>query len=122
MGWDKVSADLAVILDDLVAGYNCQKKPMFGCPVYFVNNNMFTGVKGGDVFIRLSESDRAAIQVDCDEVTPFEPRPNFIMKEYVSIPESKLSDQQFMSKWINRSYSFVLSLPPKVKKDRKQKK
>ena len=122
MGWDKVSADLAGILDDLVSGYNCQKKLMFGCPVYFVNNNMFTGVKGDDVFFRLSESDRAAIKVDCDEVAPFEPRPNFIMKEYVSLPEYKLSDKEFMSKWLDRSYSFVLSLSPKVKKDRKKKK
>jgi hypothetical protein len=43
------------------------------------------------------------------------------MKEYVEIPESKLEDKEFMSFWIERSYLFVASLPPKekVKKNKK---
>lgn len=121
MEWKKVSKELAGILEQLLTGYSCIKKPMFGCPVYFINDNMFTGVKADMVFIRLSESDRAEITAECDEVTPFEPRPDFIMKEYVNIPESQLGNCEFISKWLTRSYEYVLSLPLKEKKSKKKK-
>lgn len=67
------------------------------------------------VFLRLSASDRSMIQSECDEVKPFEPRPDFVMKEYVEIPDSKLSDNEFINKWLHISYSYVKTLPPKVK-------
>lgn len=121
MEWKKVSKELADILEQLLIGYSCVKKPMFGCPVYFVNDNMFAGVKADMVFIRLSESDKAEIIAECDEVSPFEPRPNFIMKEYVNIPESQIENQEFMPKWLTRSYEYVSSLPPKEKKPKKKR-
>jgi hypothetical protein len=46
MDWEKASPELGIYLQNLLIGYNCQKKPMFGSPVYFVNDNMFAGVKG----------------------------------------------------------------------------
>lgn len=95
---------------------------MFGASVYFVNDNMWTGVKGSKVFLRLSEADRSMIQSECDEIMPFEPRPDFFMKEYVEIPESKLSDNEFTRKWLNMSYSYVKTLSPKIKKEKKERK
>jgi TfoX/Sxy family transcriptional regulator of competence genes len=121
MEWKKVSKELAGILEQLLIGYNCVKKPMFGCPVYFINDNMFAGVKADMVFIRLSENDRAEIIAECDEVSPFEPRPDFIMKEYINIPESQLGNSQFISKWLRCSYEYVASLPSKEKKLKKKK-
>ena len=41
--------------------YTCEKKKMFGSPVYFINRNMFAGVQADNLFIRLSEPDRAEI-------------------------------------------------------------
>lgn len=121
MEWEKADQSMASYLDELLIGYECKKKQMFSAPVYFVNDNMWTGVKGGMVFLRLSENDRALIQSENDEVRPFEPRPNFFMKEYVEIPESKLSENEFMSRWLDISYSFVMNLPPKIKKERTTK-
>lgn len=121
MEWKKVSKELADTLEQLLTGYNCIKKPMFGCPVYFINDNMFAGVKADMVFIRLSENDKADITAECDEVSQFEPRPDFIMKEYVNIPESKIENWEFISKWLTRSYEYVSSLPPKEKKSKKKK-
>ena len=121
MEWKKVSKELADTLEQLLTGYNCVKKPMFGCPVYFINDNMFAGVKADMVFIRLSENDRAEIAAECDEVSPFEPRPNFFMKEYVNLPESQLGNSEFMSKWLTRSFEYVSSLPVKVNKPKKKK-
>ena len=121
MDWEKASPELGIELGELLAVFECQKKPMFGSPVYFIHNNMFAGVKGGSVFLRLSESDRQAIMAQSDEVQPFEPRPDFFMKEYVQLPESILFDKLFIDKWLRISYEYVNSLPPKEKKPRKKK-
>lgn len=118
MDWEKANKNMTDYLDTLVINFESREKPMFGALVYFVNDNMWTGVKGSKVFLRLSEEDRSIIQLECDEIKPFEPRPNFFMKEYVEIPDSKLSDNEFIYKWLTRSYSYVKTLPPKVKKDK----
>jgi TfoX/Sxy family transcriptional regulator of competence genes len=94
---------------------------MFGCPVWFAGDNMFTGVKGGAVFLRLTEGDRAAIADECDEISPFEPRPGFFMREYVSLPEAILTDDEFMQKWLTKSSAYTASLPAKPKKTKKSK-
>jgi TfoX/Sxy family transcriptional regulator of competence genes len=121
MEWEKASLELGIALEELLTGFPCQKKPMFGSPVYFVNGNMFTGVKGRVAFLRLSESDRKSIMEVCDEVLPFEPRPGFFMKEYVELPDSRLSDPDFTTRWLTRSYEYVAGLPPKEKPARKKK-
>ena len=36
-------------------------RPMFGNVSGFVNGNMFMGLYGGDLFVRLSEADRAEL-------------------------------------------------------------
>jgi hypothetical protein len=43
MDWEKASVELGIELSHLLTGFICQKKPMFGSPVYFINDNMFTG-------------------------------------------------------------------------------
>lgn len=121
MNWVKANQNMADYLEKLIINYESKKKPMFGSPVYFVNDNMWTGVKGGVVFLRLSENDRSIIQTECDEIKPFEPRPDFFMKEYVEIPDSKLTEEEFINKWLDISYSFVKNIPPKVKKEKKTK-
>ena len=119
MDWEKASPDVADALRPFMVEFDCILRPMFGSDVYFKNGNMFTGVKGSKVFLRLSAEDRRLIMDEDDEVQPFEPRPAFFMKEYVEIPESKLSDQDFIKKWLQISYSYVASLQPKVKKNPK---
>lgn len=121
MDWEKTNQNMADYLEKLIINYESKKKQMFGAPVYFVNDNMWTGVKGSKVFLRISDEDRLAIQSECDEIKPFEPRTNFIMKEYVEIPESRLTDDEFIHNWLNISYSFVKNLPPKVTKEKKTK-
>ncbi|MHB1484232.1 MAG: TfoX/Sxy family protein [Saccharofermentanales bacterium] len=121
MDWEKADMNLADALGNLLVEYEFKMKPMFGAPVYFVNNNMWTGVKGGKVFLRLSENDREAIQSESDEIRPFEPRTGFFMKEYVEIPDSKISDSEFIRKWLKISYNFVAHLPIKIKKEKKRK-
>jgi TfoX/Sxy family transcriptional regulator of competence genes len=120
MEWEKASPELGVALGDLLVGFRCHKRVMFGAPVYFINDNMFSGVKGNVVFLRLSAGDRKVIMDESDDVRPFEPRPNFFMKEYVEIPESQLVDHDFITKWLQVSYAYVSSLPAKPKKGNKR--
>jgi len=60
MTWKNVSAELREYLETTLSSLNfdCQKKKLFGCPGYFVYDNMFTGVFGDTIFLRLIEKDR----------------------------------------------------------------
>jgi TfoX/Sxy family transcriptional regulator of competence genes len=113
MAWEKVSEELSGLLENKLFNYNCEKKKMFGCPVWFVQNNMFAGVFGQSVFIRLSQNDRETIFYEFDEASPFEPMKGRVMKEYISLPDSVVGDGAILDKWLERGYGFVSSLPHK---------
>ena len=118
MTWKKPEFELTVFLEQLVKPYQCEKKQMFGFPVYFVNNNMFTGVFEDGIFLRLMPEDKAEILREYDEITPFTPLGR-TMKEYVFVPESYFESPDFCDKWLGESYKFVSSLPIKEKKAKK---
>ena len=111
---------MSEFLEDVLKPFDCEKRKMFGCPVYFVNNNMFAGVHGDTIMLRFSEDDRTELLETCDEAAPFEPMEGRIMKEYISLPESFSADRTSFNEWLNRSYRFVSSLPPKEKKKKKK--
>jgi TfoX/Sxy family transcriptional regulator of competence genes len=120
--WEKVSTELSELLEKALISCDCQKRQMFGCPAYFVNNNMFTGVHQSSLFIRLSEVAQKELLVSNPDVTKFEPMAGRIMKEYIVLPESIYNDSKALSKWLNRSYEYVLSLPLKETKQKVKKK
>jgi len=98
-----------------------REKKMFGCQVYFVNNNMFTGVFQDGIFIRLSESDWEEILSTYDEATQFEPMKERKMKEYIVLLESLYHDPEKFQEWLKRSNSYVSSLLIKKPKAKKKK-
>jgi TfoX/Sxy family transcriptional regulator of competence genes len=93
-------------------------KPMFGNLAAFVNGNMFMGLFGSDVGVRLPEVDRAEL-LDADGAGPFGPegRP---MGEYVTLPSMWRSDPERTAEWGDRALEHVASLPRKVKKPKKK--
>lgn len=119
--WRKVPEELKVFIEEVMRPFACQKRIMFGCPAYFVNNNMFAGLHQESFLMRLSEADREEIKRHSDEIVPFEPMPGKIMKEYVVIPESLQGDRSFIRAWLQKSYDYTGSLPAKRKKERKGK-
>jgi TfoX/Sxy family transcriptional regulator of competence genes len=121
MEWKKVSTELSDFIDTALVGFDCIRKKMFGCPAYFVNNNMFTGVHGDSLFIRLSEQDRKEILAKFDETMVFEPVEGRQMKEYVVLPESLYSRKESLDEWLKRSYVFATSMVPKEQKKKKAK-
>ena len=120
MQWKKVSEGLSAVMDEAVAPFESVKRKMFGCPAYFTNENMFAGVFADSIFIRLSEKDREELQAAFDEAAPFEPVPGHVMKEYMALPEPVVADREALHDWLERSWQYARSLPPKEKKSRKK--
>lgn len=91
-----------------------EKRQMFGSPVRFVNGNMCIGLHNNHIILRLSEADRTEFQRIGGKI--FEPMPGRQMREYVVVPQGMmLGDKKELKKWMERSLSFVASLPPKKK-------
>jgi TfoX/Sxy family transcriptional regulator of competence genes len=87
-------------------------KKMFGQPAAFANGNLFFGVFGENLFVRLSEPDREDAK-KTSGFTPFEPMPGRAMKEYWVLPPSVLEDRAEARRWLRLSLTYVVSLPPK---------
>ena len=86
-----------------------------------MNNNMMCGVHQDDIFTRFSEQDKEDIFAYYDEASPFEPMKGRTMKQYVVLPESLYNDSEKHDGWLERSYKYVSSLPPKEPKKKKGK-
>ena len=85
-------------------------KPMFGNLGAFVNGNMFMGLFGSDVGVKLSAADAAAL-LEVDGAGPFGPaeRP---MGGYVSLPVSFRGSPD-ATVWVGRALDHVGALPAK---------
>ncbi len=111
--WEKVNPEMARTLGVYVAKYPCAKRLMFGSPVYFVRDRMWTGIKGNVVFLHLDAVSRTAVSQLSPEIIAFEPRPGRLLKEYVAMPESLLNEASFFSEWLEQAYQTVIAMPDK---------
>jgi len=84
-------------------------KPMFGNLGAFVNGNMFMGLFGPDVGVKLSEEDLADLRAVGGG--PFGPaeRP---MSGWVTLPAASLGSADAAG-WIGRALDRVAAMPPK---------
>ncbi|MDO8644175.1 MAG: hypothetical protein Q7S00_04310, partial [bacterium] len=73
------------------------------------------------IFIRLSEKDRGELLAAFDEAAPFEPMPGHVMKEYMTLPEPVVTNNEIFYDWLERSWQYARSLPPKEKKVKKKR-
>jgi TfoX/Sxy family transcriptional regulator of competence genes len=89
-----------------------EAKPMFGNLGGFVNGNMFMGLFGSAIGVKLSDDDAAALRA-IHGAGPFGPvdRP---MSSYVALP-AKWSVEE-AAPWIGKALVFVGAMQPKVKK------
>ncbi len=83
-------------------------KPMFGQLGAFVNGNMFAGLFGDSVGVKLDEA--AAAELVAAGGGPFGPaeRP---MGGYTTIPDGEDAEA-----WVARAQQYVATLPPKARK------
>jgi TfoX/Sxy family transcriptional regulator of competence genes len=96
-------------------------RPMFGQVAAFVNSNMFMGLFGDDLFLRLSDADQSALLKE-KGASPFSPMEGWPMKGYIVTPSSWLGQSAKVKPWVERSLAFTAELPPKEKKAKKGKK
>lgn len=80
---------------------------MFGQLAAFVNGNMFFGLFGSDLGVKLAEEDLALLKAVGGR--PFGP-PDRPMAGYVTLPADDATH------WVAESLTYVASLPPKRKK------
>jgi TfoX/Sxy family transcriptional regulator of competence genes len=118
MEWKKAPNELVNYLAKHTAELNCDFRKMFGYPAYFVNGNLFTGIHGDSLFIRLSESEIKKFTEMNSEATPFEPVAGRFMKGYVVVPQSVYSNEKLFNEWLKKSFKYASSLPPKKPKAR----
>ena len=87
-------------------------RPMFGNLAAFVNGNMFTGLFGDDLFVRLSDQDQARLRKQGGkEFAPMAGRP---MKGYLTVPSGWQKKPAAARAWINQSLAFTSALPAKT--------
>jgi TfoX/Sxy family transcriptional regulator of competence genes len=94
-------------------------KPMFGNLGAFANGNMFAGLFGSTVGVKLDEAARAELEL-IDGVGPFGP-PERPMGGYVGLPAAWRDDPEQASAWVARAFSYVASLPPKAAKPKRSR-
>ncbi len=94
-------------------------KPMFGNLGAFVNGNMFAGLFGQAVGVRLDEAGHSELAA-VDGSGPFGPadRP---MPGYTSLPGTWRADPDLAARWVDKALSHVSSMPAKVKKPKPAK-
>jgi Regulator of competence-specific genes len=87
-------------------------KPMFGNLGAFVNGNMFAGLFGSVVGVRLSDDDRAALEA-IDGSGPFGPseRP---MGGYLGLPDAWHAEPVEAAAWVRKALNHVARMPPKA--------
>src|SRR5919198_1565611 len=86
-------------------------KPMFGNVSAFVNGNMFMGLFGSDLFLRLPDEARESLRKAGGG--QFEPMPGRPMRGYVILPASWRRQPKRIREWVDRSLAWAQGLPPK---------
>jgi len=94
-------------------------KPMFGNLAAFVNGNMFSGLFGEDLFVRLPDDEGA--QVKRQGGRPFEPMPGHAMSGYVMVSATWQKKPDSARVWVVRALALTRAMPAKAKKPAKAK-
>lgn len=95
-------------------------KPMFGNLGAFVNGNMFAGLFGPDIGVRLDDARRAEL-ASMEGSGPFGPaeRP---MGGYLALPRAWRASPELAESWIELALGYVRTMQAKVKKPKSVKK
>ncbi len=88
-------------------------RPMFGNPAAFVNGNLFTGLFGDNLFVRLSELDEERLRAEGG--TDFAPMPGRPMKGYATLPAAWSSELDAAGRWVAVSLAWAKTLRAKAR-------
>lgn len=89
-------------------------KPMFGNLAAFVNGNMFSGLFGEGLFVRLPDDEAEAVIKKGGK--PFEPVAGHRMGGYVMVPADWQTRPEGVKPLIGRALTLTRAMPAKAKK------
>jgi TfoX/Sxy family transcriptional regulator of competence genes len=117
VAWVKVPAEHhPLFLAALPKDKRVTQMRMFGGIAAMVNGNMFGGLFGRSIIVRLSDADRAEA-LALDGTAPFDPMGNGrASKDTLQMSESVMEDPAELRDWLARAYAHAAKLPPKPKK------
>jgi len=116
MEWQKSPAALIEVFDQVLPDDpRVERRQMFGFPCAFVGGNMFAGLYGPDVIVRLPEDARATV-LALDGAHVFEPMAGRPMREYVVPPSKIVESPETLRAWVAQAFAYASMLPPKEKK------
>jgi len=110
----KPPAALVEVFDAVLAETPGERRLMFGCPCGFLGGNMFCGLFGSTMFVRLGDQDRAAL-LKLEGAGVFDPMGGRPMKEYVVLPPEMVEDEREAMRWARRAADHAATLPKKAK-------
>lgn len=121
MHWEKPSKQLVDTFDSAIGAYPlAERRLMFGMPAAFLNGNMFAGLHGERMMLRLPDGPRTELMAKKGG-GPFEPMPGRPMKDYAIVPPSILADRGQLDDWLGKAFEHAQTLPAKEKKTRVSK-
>ncbi len=116
MKWMKAPEELKDLLETAMKNIDCEKKPMFGYPAYFINRNLFIGIFQDKIFARLSDHQLVSLRVKYHSISNLEPMPGRPMKSYYVLPKDLYLNSKAFNSLIKSSADYTRSLAPKPKK------
>jgi TfoX/Sxy family transcriptional regulator of competence genes len=96
------------LMESIAAVPGVEVKPMFGQLGAFVNGNMFAGLFGSTIGVKLDQDEAAQLQALGGGPFGPEERP---MSGYTTIPDGADAES-----WAERAAAHVATLPPKTKR------
>jgi hypothetical protein len=108
----KAPARLIETFGATAPGPPAAQRKVFGYPTAFINGNMFFGIFGENMFLRLPK-DLQQKMIESGGRT-FEPMPGRTMREYVVLPDSVVGNRGELKGWIAKSLAYARELPIKA--------
>ncbi len=96
-------------------------RKMFGHEAWFLNGYMFTGANENGIYVHLGEEDAAVAIAENEDLSPFSPRRDMIVKAYALIAGAAAEDRETVVSWVRRSADYLSALPKKEPKERKKR-
>jgi len=114
--WKPAPREAAAAFETTTSGLPAtEPRKMFGYSCVFAKGNMFAGLHEAGMVLRLSEEQRAEF-LRLRGAKQFEPMPGRVMREYVVVPKVLLDEPERLRAWVEKSLTYVLSLPAKPKR------
>ena len=117
MAWVKVPVENhPLFLAALPKDKRITTMQMFGGIAAMVNGNLFGGLFGRSIIVKLSDADRGEA-LALDGTAPFDPMGNGrASKDTLQMAESVMEDPAELRDWLRRAYEHAATKPPKAAK------